>query len=72
MSDAEPDGVRRGCRRPLRARQEGGAKIVEDLHETTYGERQYGAEDLDGHRWLFSRHVRDVAPNEWGAIVAAQ
>jgi uncharacterized glyoxalase superfamily protein PhnB len=47
-----------------------GAKIVEDLHETVYGERQYGAEDLDGHRWLFSRHVRDVAPNEWGAIVA--
>jgi len=48
-----------------------GVKIVEDLHETAYGERQYGAEDLDGHRWLFSRHVRDVAPNEWGAMIAA-
>ncbi len=31
-----------------------GARIVEDLHETGYGERQYGAEDLEGHHWLFS------------------
>jgi predicted enzyme related to lactoylglutathione lyase/uncharacterized glyoxalase superfamily protein PhnB len=45
------------------------AKIVEELHETVYGERQYGAEDLDGHHWLFSRHARDVSPDEWGATV---
>jgi uncharacterized glyoxalase superfamily protein PhnB len=48
------------------------AKIVEDLHETEYGERQYGVEDLDGHHWLFSRHARDVNPAEWGAKLAAQ
>jgi predicted enzyme related to lactoylglutathione lyase/uncharacterized glyoxalase superfamily protein PhnB len=47
-----------------------GAKIVEDLHETCYGERQYGAEDLDGHHWLFSQHARDLSPDEWGAKVA--
>jgi len=47
-----------------------GAKIVEELHETEYGERQYGAEDPDGHHWLFSRHARDVSPEEWGATVA--
>ncbi len=47
-----------------------GAKIVEDLHETVYGERQYGAVDLDGHHWLFSRHARDVSPEEWGATVS--
>jgi uncharacterized glyoxalase superfamily protein PhnB len=47
-----------------------GAKIVEHLHETEYGERQYGAEDLDGHHWLFSRHARDVSPDEWGATLA--
>jgi uncharacterized glyoxalase superfamily protein PhnB len=47
-----------------------GAKIVEDLHETEYGERQYGVEDLAGHHWLFSRHARDVSPEEWGARVA--
>jgi uncharacterized glyoxalase superfamily protein PhnB len=44
-----------------------GAKIFEELHETIYGERQYGVEDLEGHRWLFSRHARDVNPEEWGA-----
>jgi uncharacterized glyoxalase superfamily protein PhnB len=47
-----------------------GANIVEELHETFYGERQYGVEDLDGHHWLFSRHARDVSPDEWGATVA--
>lgn len=47
-----------------------GARIVEDLHETDYGELQYGVEDLDGHHWLFSRHARDVNPTEWGATLA--
>jgi uncharacterized glyoxalase superfamily protein PhnB len=48
-----------------------GAKIVEDLHETIYGERQYGVEDLDGHHWLFSQHAHDISPDEWGATIAA-
>jgi uncharacterized glyoxalase superfamily protein PhnB len=52
--------------------QAAGAKITEELHETFYGERQYGAEDLDGHRWLFSQHARDVSPDEWGATIAHQ
>jgi predicted enzyme related to lactoylglutathione lyase len=47
-----------------------GAKIVEDLHETEYGEFQYGVEDFAGHHWLFSRHARDVNPSEWGATIA--
>jgi uncharacterized glyoxalase superfamily protein PhnB len=47
-----------------------GAKIVEELNETIYGERQYAVEDLDGHRWLFSQHARDVSPDEWGASIA--
>ena len=46
------------------------AKIVEDLHETEYGERQYGVEDLDGHHWLFSQHASDVSPDQWGAKIA--
>lgn len=49
-----------------------GARIVEDLHQTIYGERQYGVEDLDGHLWLFSKHVRDVSPADWGAITASR
>jgi uncharacterized glyoxalase superfamily protein PhnB len=49
-----------------------GAKIVEELHETCYGERQYGVEDFDGHHWLFSQHARDVSPDEWGATIAGR
>jgi uncharacterized glyoxalase superfamily protein PhnB len=49
-----------------------GAKIVEELNETMYGERQYGVEDLAGHHWLFSRHARDVHPSEWGARVVGE
>jgi uncharacterized glyoxalase superfamily protein PhnB len=47
-----------------------GARIVEELNETIYGERQYGAEDLAGHHWLFSQHVADLNPEEWGAAVS--
>ena len=47
-----------------------GAKIVERLHETEYGELQYGVEDPAGHHWLFSRHARDVSPEVWGATLA--
>ena len=47
-----------------------GARIVEDLHETVYGERQYGVEDPAGHHWLFSRHARYLSPNEWGAVLS--
>jgi uncharacterized glyoxalase superfamily protein PhnB len=47
-----------------------GARIIEDLQETVYGERQYGVEDLAGHSWLFSRHARDLSPDEWGATVS--
>lgn len=46
-----------------------GVTILEDLHETVYGERQYAAQDLDGHHWLFSRHARDLSPEHWGATV---
>ncbi len=46
-----------------------GAKILEDPHETVYGEYQYAAEDVEGHHWLFSRHARDASPADWGAKV---
>jgi uncharacterized glyoxalase superfamily protein PhnB len=47
-----------------------GVILVEDMHETVYGELQYAALDLDGHHWLFSRHARDLSPDAWGAIGA--
>jgi uncharacterized glyoxalase superfamily protein PhnB len=48
-----------------------GVKLLEELHETVYGELQYAAEDLDGHKWLFSRHARDLSPDQWGATVSS-
>jgi uncharacterized glyoxalase superfamily protein PhnB len=47
-----------------------GAKIVEEPHETEYGEYQYGVEDFAGHHWLFARHARDASPESWGATLA--
>jgi uncharacterized glyoxalase superfamily protein PhnB len=47
-----------------------GAKVVEEPHETEYGEYQYGALDLDGHHWLFSCHAKDLSPTDWGATLA--
>jgi hypothetical protein len=35
-----------------------------------YGEFQFAVEDLEGHLWLFSRYVRDVSPEGWGAKIA--
>lgn len=49
-----------------------GATILEEPHETVYGEFQYAAEDIEGHHWLFSRHARDLDPVQWGAAVSQQ
>jgi uncharacterized glyoxalase superfamily protein PhnB len=46
-----------------------GAHLVEEPHETEYGEFQYGVEDLERHHWLFARHAHDVSPDAWGASV---
>jgi uncharacterized glyoxalase superfamily protein PhnB len=53
-----------------RTKREGGT-VWEELHETVYGERQYGVSDLEGHRWLFSEHARDLNPESWGATVVS-
>jgi uncharacterized glyoxalase superfamily protein PhnB len=49
-----------------------GARIVGPPNDTPFGERQYTAEDLEGHRWAFSQHVADVAPQQWGAKLAVE
>lgn len=33
-----------------------GARIVQELHDTDYGARSYGAEDIEGHVWYFSNY----------------
>jgi uncharacterized glyoxalase superfamily protein PhnB len=44
-----------------------GATILREPEDQPFGDRLYTAEDLEGHRWMFSQHVRDVAPEDWGA-----
>jgi uncharacterized glyoxalase superfamily protein PhnB len=46
--------------------RERGATIVQEPADHPYGERQYSATDLGGHRWLFSESIADVAPEDWG------
>lgn len=43
-----------------------GARILQPPATFPYGERQYSAEDLAGHQWVFSQSVADVDPAEWG------
>ena len=43
-----------------------GARIVSEPADFAYGERQYSAVDLAGHRWTFTESIADVAPKEWG------
>lgn len=43
-----------------------GAVTVSAPEDMPYGERQYTAIDLAGHRWTFTQSIDDVAPEEWG------
>jgi hypothetical protein len=71
LRNSKPDRVRRRCGCTLPKTKAAGARILEDLHDTPYGDLQYGVKDLDGHHWLFAKHARDVSPEEWGAKVSA-
>ena len=44
-----------------------GARILHPPTDYPYGERQYSAADLGGHRWTFSQSIADVDPASWGA-----
>jgi uncharacterized glyoxalase superfamily protein PhnB len=48
-----------------------GARILQAPADHPYGERQYTAEDLAGHRWTFSQTIADVVPEEWGGTTAS-
>jgi uncharacterized glyoxalase superfamily protein PhnB len=43
-----------------------GAAILRPPTDHPYGERQYTAEDIGGHRWTFSESIADVDPASWG------
>lgn len=50
--------------RHYRHAREAGAKIIQEPKDQFYGDRNYGAEDPEGHQWYFAQHVRDVAPED--------
>lgn len=42
------------------------ARILSPLTGYPFGERQYTAEDLGGHRWTFSQSIDDIDLADWG------
>lgn len=45
-----------------------GAEIVMEPTDFEFGERQYTARDLAGHRWTFSETLADAEPESWGGV----
>ena len=54
------DNVDAHCARARAA----GANIASDPEDMFWGDRTYVAEDLEGHRWTFAQHNRDIAPED--------
>jgi uncharacterized glyoxalase superfamily protein PhnB len=54
LLDGDLDGH---CQRARAA----GATIIAEPKDEFYGDRIYRAADLEGHRWTFAVHVRDVS-----------
>jgi uncharacterized glyoxalase superfamily protein PhnB len=46
-----------------------GARITSPPTDYPYGERQYNAEDIGGHRWTFSQSIADADPAAWGGTM---
>ncbi len=62
------DDARAHCERA----RSNGARIVMELTDFEYGERQYAAEDPAGHRWTFSETLEDVDPATWGGTLVQE
>ncbi|MGI9431862.1 MAG: VOC family protein [Myxococcota bacterium] len=45
--------------------RDAGAVVTSEPEDQFYGDRSYRATDPEGHRWVFSQHIRDVPPEEW-------
>ena len=49
--------------------EQSGVYIISPPTDYPYGERQYTAQDLGGHRWIFSQSIEDVDPTVWGGTL---
>jgi uncharacterized glyoxalase superfamily protein PhnB len=45
-----------------------GAEITEEPSDQAYGERRFMARDPEGHAWSISQLIREMQPDEWGAV----
>ncbi len=46
-----------------------GVKILHPIKTHPFGERQYTAQDFEGHVWTFSQTLDDVDPAAWGGTL---
>ena len=46
-----------------------GVHIVRPIKSHEFGERQYTAQDFEGHVWTFSQTLEDVDPASWGGVL---
>ncbi len=44
--------------------RDAGANIIQPPTDQSYGARNYAADDLEGHRWYFAQHIRDMTPDD--------
>jgi uncharacterized glyoxalase superfamily protein PhnB len=49
-----------------------GVRIVRPIKSYPFGERQYTAQDFEGHVWTFSQTLEDVDPASYGGILSPQ
>ena len=52
------DDVDKHCERA----RKGGATVIQEPQNTSYGPRRYGATDPEGHEWYFAEEVKTSAP----------
>ena len=45
--------------------QQAGAEILSAPEDTFYGDRRYGAADVEGHHWYFAQKLQPTAPDDW-------
>ena len=41
-----------------------GAPAISDPQDMFWGDRMYDVQDLEGHKWAFAQHTRDIAPED--------
>jgi uncharacterized glyoxalase superfamily protein PhnB len=58
------------ARAHLERARRAGARILMEVTDFPYGERQYTAEDPAGHQWTFTQTVNDTPPEQWGGETA--